>query len=235
MRKRKIIGVLGGMGPQASSRFYSYLISKSIYDYGVKNNNEFPEILLDSIPVPDFISDTESMKIAEEMLIDRVKRLSSYPVDILCIACNTAHILLPKLKLFTRTPFISIVDEVHNEIKLNKFKKVGLLSSMTTYNEGLYQKEGQGFELIYPKIKMRLLLEKSIRQVIAGEDEENIAKDIYPELDKYITQNQLEAVIIGCTELSVIFGQDRSVPRIDSLGVLANAVLKRYYNSAKKS
>ena len=82
---------------------------------------------------------------------------------------------------------------------------------------------------------MRLLLEKSIRQVIAGEDEENIAKDIYPELDKYITQNQLEAVIIGCTELSVIFGQDRSVPRIDSLGVLANAVLKRYYNSAKKS
>jgi len=235
MKKRKIIGVLGGMGPQASSRFYSYLISKSIYDYGVKNNNEFPEILLDSIPVPDFISDTESMKIAEEMLIDRVRRLSLYPVDILCIACNTAHILLPKLRRFTITPFISLIDEVHKEIKTNRLNRVGLLSSMTTYNEGLYQKKGQGFELIYPKNKMRLLLEKSIRQVIAGEDEENIAKDIYPELDKYITQNQLEAVIIGCTELSVIFGQDRSVPRIDSLGVLANAVLKRYYNSAKKS
>lgn len=74
MNKNKIIGLLGGMGPYASAYFYKLLLDKSRDFYGAKNNNDYPEILVDSVPIPDFISDTRNLKKAREILSERVKK-----------------------------------------------------------------------------------------------------------------------------------------------------------------
>jgi aspartate/glutamate racemase len=69
------IAILGGMGPQASSKLYNLLIEKSIKTYGVEDNSQFPEILLNSIPVPDFISNKKKFDEAREILVHRTIRL----------------------------------------------------------------------------------------------------------------------------------------------------------------
>jgi len=56
--KNKIIGIIRGMGPQASCELYRLLIEGARHRYGSKNNDEYPEILIDSVPVPDFLSET---------------------------------------------------------------------------------------------------------------------------------------------------------------------------------
>lgn len=227
--KKKIIGVLGGMGPQASSEFHRLLIEKSISKYGVKNNDEFPEILIDSVPVPDFISDTKYLEEAEKMLIDRVKRMSRYPVDYMCIACNTAHILLDKLRSESKVYVFSILEEILNEINKFNLTKIGLLATMTTYRLGLYDKVINHKQIIKPSINDQNELDEIIRGVIAGKDVDNLKNKLSILANKFIKDNRLEAVILGCTELPLIFPQIKKVKILNSLDVLVDAILRKYY------
>lgn len=62
-QQKKVIGILGGMGPQASARLVQILVEMSTKEFGAKNCDDFPEIVLDSIPIPDFISDKKKKEI----------------------------------------------------------------------------------------------------------------------------------------------------------------------------
>ncbi|HVZ12658.1 MAG TPA: hypothetical protein VG965_06535, partial [Patescibacteria group bacterium] len=78
MKRNKTIAILGGMGPQASSKLLEVLISMSSNDFGAKIDSDFPEIILDSIPVPNFVSSKNNIRLAEKILIQRVKKLETF-------------------------------------------------------------------------------------------------------------------------------------------------------------
>lgn len=147
--KKKIIGILGGMGPQASAKLVSLLVDLSAKEFKAKNGDDFPEIILDSIPIPDFISDKKNKQslrsinfkeTALNMLKKRVKLMSKMGVGMFAISCNTAHILLDDLQSESKIPFISMIDEITKSVKSLGIKKVGLLASPTTFKSGLFQK-----------------------------------------------------------------------------------------------
>lgn len=219
-----IIGVIGGMGPMASAEFYNMLITKSVRDFGAKNNDDFPEILIDSVPVPDFISDKRHLRTARAMLVDRIRRLNGFGVGQICIACNTAHILLSDFRKVSKVPVISIMKEVAERIQNNGYRRIGLLATPVTYRSGLYPKS-----VIIPSEKEQEKLETFIRSVIAGEPIASIKKRIAPLAHAFIKKHRLDAVILGCTELPLIFPRDTHVAVIDTLDVLADAVLSHYY------
>src|SRR5436853_459051 len=98
MKNKSSIGILGGMGPEASVYMYKTLIELSVKHFGAKNNDDFPEIILHSIPVPDFISNTRSKNTALKMLMDSVMDFNKLNISCLSIACNTAHLLLSDLQ-----------------------------------------------------------------------------------------------------------------------------------------
>ena len=75
MRKRPI-AIIGGMGPEASVYIYNLLIKQSIDLFGAVNNEDFPEIIIHSMPVPDFISSDERQDEALEMLKKRVTEIN---------------------------------------------------------------------------------------------------------------------------------------------------------------
>lgn len=227
--KNNVIGILGGMGPQASIELNRMLIEKSVQNYGAKDNDSFPDILINSIPVPDFISNETHKEKALKILKVRVKRMDAFGVGTLCIACNTAHILLPDLQKITSTPFISIIDEVHKIVIGKKYKKVGLLATITTYKSKLYENKLTECQVIKPKKSMQQLFDRSIRNVIGGKDRLKIQQKIAPVIYSFIKENSLEAIILGCTEIPLIVPSDLPVPVINSLDVLAEALLKHYY------
>src|SRR3990167_249250 len=69
MKNQKIIGLIGGVRPQSTNYIYKKIISLSQKKYGAKNNDDYPEMVIHSIPIPDFISDKEKVKLALTMLI----------------------------------------------------------------------------------------------------------------------------------------------------------------------
>ncbi len=230
MKNKKMIVILGGMGPEASNKLYQLLIEKARKIYHAENNEDYPEILIDSIPVPDFISDENQKQIAKQMLIERVKNLSKLPIGNFCITCNTAHILLPGLQNQTQIPFISIIEEVSMTVQQAKIGIVGLLGSPVLIKSNLYQRslEKFGIKTLIPVEKDIEKLGEIAKQIVAGKYKRK--KHEILEVANFLKKQGAEGVILGCTELPLVFPKEYDLPIFDSLEILADKLLQKYYN-----
>jgi aspartate racemase len=228
--KRSAIGILGGMGPQASAYMYKLLIEMAQKEFGAKNNDDFPEIILYSVPIPDFISSLEKKEEALNILKGKVRDLNKIKPICYAVACNTAHILINDLQKATKVSFISIVTEVTNEVKKDGRKKIGLMGSFSLINSNIYEKalEKLGIEVLIPDKKELSMLESVARNIIAGN---RLQKDIkiLLKIVGSLRHRGADGVILGCTELPLIFPQKYSLPVYNSTEILSRALLRKYY------
>jgi aspartate racemase len=231
MKNKQIIGVIGGMGPQASAEFYRILIDQAQYTFGAVNNDEYPEIVMDSVPVPYFIGDTDKMEEAAQMLEIRVRRLTEFGASTITMACNTACILADRLQRQTVVPFISVVQEVVKEVSRNT-QRVLLLASPTSLRLGVYQHSLTRHNVLYilPREQDYQELEYIIRGVLSGVDRGMLIKKLVTLVARYREQEKVDGIILGCTELPLVFPISYDIPVYNSLSILANSILKQYYN-----
>lgn len=228
-RENKIMGVLGGMGPEATVKFYELLIKISQEKYRAFANDSFPEIIIYSVPVPDFISSLKSKETAKKMLISRIKLLSEIPISFFCVSCNTAHLLLDNLMEAAKVPFISIIEETAEQIRRLGIKKVGLLASPTTLKTKIYQKQLKylGITVVLPEEKEIAKLGFIIKRIVSGKrsKKDTIALE---EIAKGLLSRKAEAIILGCTELPLLLLKKFRVPVLNTLEILAEACLGKY-------
>lgn len=230
MNRKSAIMILGGMGPEASGYMYSMLIKIAIAKFETKNNDDFPEVILHSIPVPDFISNNKNRKKALEMLKQRVKLVNKDDVSCISIACNTAHVLLPELQKVSKIPFVSMVDEVVKKVKIDGKKNVGLMGTPSTIQYGLYQTalNKYGISVLVPSKRQIKMLEKIIRNVLKGKTIAEDSKSL-PKIADDLRIKGAEGIILGCTELPLVFPKRYSLPIYNSVEILAMELLRRYY------
>jgi len=227
---KQIIGILGGMGPQASSELYRLLIEGARTRYGAIHNDEYPEIVIDSVPVPDGFSHPEEMETVATMLEDRVKRLTTFGATMIAVACNTVCVYKDRLQTKTPIEVISTVDEVVKEVAMSH-KRVLLLSSSTSLKLRLYQDafDRSGIEYVHPDAEEYTNIDAIISGVLKGEEYSIVSRKITEITDRVISHNRVEAIVLGCTELPLIFPKEFNLPVYSSLSILAESILKRYY------
>lgn len=218
------------MGPEASEYTYKMLIDLSIRHFGAKNNEDFPEIILASIPVPDFISNDKNKEKALIMLRERVGRFNSLNSSCIAIACNTAHVLLADLRKISKVPFISMIEEVADAVKKAGFKKAGLISTPSTIRFKLYQEafDDRKIQTIIPTDSQIKILEKIIRNVIAGKIFKNDTKKLF-NIATSLRIRGAQAIILGCTETPLVFPKKFLIPVYNSVEILSMALLRKYY------
>lgn len=228
--KQQAIAILGGMGPQASAYMYKLIIDMAQKEFGAKNNEDYPEIILYSVPIPDFISSFQKKEEALDILKKKVKNLNKISLICYAIACNTVHILVDDLQKTTNVPFISIVTEVVIAVKIDGRKKIGLIGSPSLIKSNIYGKalRESGIEVLIPDNKELFALEKVARNIIAGKrvkkDTEAVLKII-----NLLKRKGAEGVILGCTELPLILPNKFSFPIYNSVEILSMALLRKYY------
>lgn len=228
--KNKPIAIIGGMGPEASAYLYTTLINNSVKHFHAVNNEDFPQIILYSVPVPDFIS--TSIKEQEAVTILKQKVLDINKLNVLCgaIACNTAHKVLNDLQSVSNFPFISMVDEVVAVVKNDNMGKIGLLGTPSTLRSSIYQDafKKKGIESLVPDESNFSDIEKTIRNVISEsttKEDRQVLKEIADSLKK----RGAEAIVLGCTELPLVFPRRYSLPVYNSVEILSLALLRQYY------
>lgn len=223
------IGIIGGMGPDASARLYQLMIDMARDDFGAKANHEYPELLIYSIPVPDFISDTSQAEEAMFMLKSRVRYLSQLPMSCTGLACNTAHTTLVDLNQISNVPFVSMPDEVANHAKKKKYQSIGLLATPTTVYSGIYQTAlaKVGIKTVSPNYDQVEELGSLIGLVVAGKFKPPKKRLLI--IADSLKKKKIDALVLGCTELPLVFPKNYSLPVLDSLNILAQTLLKRYY------
>jgi aspartate racemase len=230
MKHKKAVAILGGMGPEASAYMYNRLIQLASDEFGAKHNDDFPEIILHSIPVPDFISSIKEKDTALAMLQYRVIQLSKLDISCLSIACNTAHLLLPQLQEISNVPFISMIDAVVDTIKKEKKKRVGLIATPITTKTKLYQDvlEKNHIEILVPTQAQIDMQASVIRNVIAGKLIKSDSLKLQG-IANSLQRRGAEGIILGCTEMPLVFPTTYSLPVYNSVDILSRALLRIYY------
>lgn len=228
---RKPIGVLGGMGPQASCRLYSLLTELAVAEYGADSNDSYPEVVLLSVPVPDFIGDDEKRPSTLAMLQDRLRRAEA--LDPVCwgISCNTVHVVIPELQPVARAPFVSMIEEVADLAVSLGVGAIGLLSTPMTRRYGLYRDAlaARGMPSLDVTDEQAEAVEAVIRDVLSGQNGPAQAA-VLGELGDELVRQGAGALILGCTELPLAFPRAaKPYPVIDCLEVLARTLLDIYY------
>ncbi|MDP6670899.1 MAG: amino acid racemase [archaeon] len=224
-RPTKTIGVLGGMGPEATALFYQLLIEQCQKQYGAQLDEDYPEILIYNLPIPNILKGINEGDRVLNCLVGGAKRLESADVDFLVMPCNTATYFYEEIVKEIFIPFLSIVAETAKRIKSQGCKRVGLLATETTVQTGLYftELEKNGVKLITPK--NQAVVDQAILNVLAGkklaQDKKALGR-IVQEMEK----RGAKGIVLGCTELPILVKQeDLNIRVFNSLEILAEATI----------
>lgn len=226
--KKKVVGVLGGMGPESTAIFYHAVIKQCQKQYGAQYDQDYPEIFIYNLPIPDIV---EGLKQPEEtlaMLINGAKKIESIGVDFMVMPCNTAHYFYPSMAKSISIPFICIFLATAKKIKISVFKKVGFLATETTIKYKSFDKdfEKNGIELIFPDKTDQDKLTQIILNILAGKKLNEDKEQMKQIIDK-MKQNGAEAVVLACTDLPILLKQDDvDIPVFDTVEILAEATVQ---------
>ena len=225
----KIIGILGGMGPEATIDLFYKIIKFT----PAEKDQDHLRIIIDNNPkIPDrtaaILGKGEDPLPA---LQETAQNLEKAGANFIVIPCNTAHYFLSSIQESVNIPVLNMIEETAKETKkrIPQIKKVGLLASIGVYKSEIYHQHFKKFniEVISPEEKDRGKVMKVIYTVKAGDLSEEVKKNILKITQKLIDKGA-EAVIAGCTEIPLILKEgDVSVPLIDPTQILAKAAFQK--------
>ncbi|MFX0060774.1 MAG: aspartate/glutamate racemase family protein [Candidatus Hermodarchaeota archaeon] len=216
MKKKKVktIGILGGMGPEATLYLFHLIIK---FTPAEKDQDHIPVIIYSNPKIPDR---TESIlqgkheRIIEE-LQSSAKLLQKAGVDFIIIPCNTVHYYLDDIQREINIPILDMIEITTQYLHEKKIlqedeknnSKVGLLATTGTIISGIYQKRFQrrDLELITPDER----IQKEIMEIIYGikksSPSDSYRKRIIEIINYLRSREEVNWIILGCTELSLLF------------------------------
>ena len=241
IKKRKMIGIVGGMGPYAGLD-----LVKKVFDLTQADQDQ-DHVPLAMISVPHKIEDRT--KFLERQTVTNpgieiskiVTKLSNQGASIIGMPCNTAHASDIIKEVNNRIPkgvmFINMIEEVIKFIqkKYPNKSKVGVLATAGTIKSNVYNNELMKNNLqpiVLSKKKQEKLVDESIYnkdfgiKSISNPVHENVIKNIELAIESLIDK-KADVIILGCTELPLAINTKsyNSVPLIDSSLVLAISLL----------
>jgi aspartate racemase len=221
------LGILGGMGPEATASLYLNIIARCQRDLGAKYNSDFPPIIINSCPVPDgrMWKGFDKVKV-EEFLRINIRILEEAGADFVAIPCNSAHYFLPVMREAVRIPVLSIVDETAKAIRRRGVKKVLLLATEFTARTRIYDKSlaKRGISLAEASRAQQRLIQKVIVKTESGERAESDRAAIISIVDEFAEKSGVGGVIAGCTEIPLLVRQtDIPVILFDTIDILASS------------
>jgi aspartate racemase len=227
--RTKVVGVLGGMGPEATVDFMARVIALTPAD---KDQDHIPMLVDHNPAVPNrqtaILGDGED---PGPVLAQMAKRLESAGADFLVIPCNTAFAFASSIEAAVNIPLISIIDVTIDAILQRdaSVRNVGVLATDGCLQAGVYQEALQKRSLtpVLPDNNELAELMKLINGIKAGDKSETIAAAMRDLADALISRGA-EAIVAGCTEIPLVLDASMvDVMLISSTDVLAAVTVRR--------
>ena len=224
----KIVGVMGGMGPDATVDFMAKV--SALTDSG--RDQDHVHMIVDQAPgIPNRQQAIrEGSTDVNHALGTMAKRLEDAGADFLVLVCNTAHVFLNEVHANTSIPFIHLIDESVKEIDQLRpdAKIVGVMATDGCLATNIYQDAitDSGREALEPEGDELKELMRLITEIKAGNQGEEVANGIQT-LANALVEKGADVIISGCTEIPIVFeGENCAVPVVASTYVLAQRTLE---------
>jgi len=229
---KKTIGILGGMGPEATAYFFNLIIENTD---AAKDQEHIPILIWNNPKIPPR---TEAILYGGPsplpLLIEGVNILEKGGAGLIVMPCITAHYFARQIARRAKVPFVNLLDESLRFAKkrIPGMKKAGLVASSGTVKSRLFHKtfEKNGIEIMTPEPNEQRKVTDAIfgNSGIKAGFTTGRPRTTVVRIARRLIERGAEAVIAGCTEVPLVLKEnDISVPLIEPMKIGALTCIKR--------
>jgi aspartate racemase len=224
MKKIKTLGIIGGLGPETTARFYMEVVFACS-----KISGKRPQILISNVAVPlsvekELITEAKNMNNILPFLLNAAKQLEKGGADFIVIPCNTVHIFIGEIRSTVNIPVLSIIEETTNFLRKGGIKEVGVFATTATIKNKLFDEnlKRSGINMTTPttsnQSKMGAIINRLVNNQQTGKDKD--------EFLKIIEDTNVKNVILACTDLQILNPEIDGVRIFDTMDILAKAAVR---------
>lgn len=222
------IGLIGGTGPESTIEYYKGI------EYGVQQKSGrsfFPNLTIESLSVFDVLGFCQKQDYAglTAYLLKGIRNLATAGAQYAALTGITPHIVFDELSKTSPIPLVSMVDTARDYAEANDHKKICLLGTLPTMEGTFFQNSftKHGIEVVTPNAEERNYIGTKIETELEFGKVLPETQRVFKEIaERIIREEQVQAVVLGCTELPLIFDDVKlSVPYIDVMQIHINALV----------
>ena len=236
----KTIGILGGMGPEATSYFFDLIIRNT---RAARDQEHIPVLIYSNPRVPPRTDAMENRAPdPTPFLVEGIQALIRAGADFMVMPCITAHFFLPQALSQVKIPVVNLLDQsaAWGRENIPGLKTAGLISSSGTIKSGLFHRafEGAGMDILTPEPGEQ----EGVMEAIFGPEGIKAGNTTGPprqtvlETARTLISRGAEAVIAGCTEIPLVLrDEDLPVPLIEPMKIAALECIRQAGHSIRQN
>jgi aspartate racemase len=202
----KILGIVGGIGPESTIDYYRSLVST--WRQRVPDGS-YPRLIINCVDLGimlRYLNAGELDQLAAE-IVAAVERLARAGADVALLAANTPHLVFERVASAVSVPMISIVEETRRAAEARGMKRVALFGTRFTMQAPFYPEifRRAGIELVTPTAEEQdYIHDKYMNELIPGiflDETRTRLESIIAALQQ---RGAIDGLILGGTELPLI-------------------------------
>ncbi len=225
----KTVGLLGGMSWESTVGYYRAINEGVKNKLGGLHSAQIAMVSVDFGPIEKLQhqGDWEGTAL---ILAEAAKSIEAAGADFLLICTNTMHKVAPQIEQAISIPILHIADATAERLIGDGIKMVGLLGTAFTMEQDFYKgrlEDKYGLKVITPNTDDRKIVHNVIYNELCLGKIELTSKHEYLRIMSELSLNGAEAIILGCTEISMLVKQsDTNVPLYDTTEIHAKKAVE---------
>ena len=225
----KTIGLIGGMSWESSAEYYRMINRHSKALHGGHHNAKSVLVTVDFAEI-EALQRAHDWAALGERMADAARRLEAAGADLVVLTTNTMHRVHDAIEAAVALPFLHIADPTGTALRAAGVERVALLGTRYTmelpfYTERLRDKFG--LDVLVPDESARSDVHRIIYDELCHGVIDDESRATYVAIIDELAKRGAQAVILGCTEITLLIGADDSpLPVFDTTALHAKAAVE---------
>lgn len=224
----KTIGLVGGLGPEATLDYYQRIIAGA---RDVDDALNVPEVIIYSVNLREALTIVEAKELERltEFLLAKIAALAAAGAEFAAITANTAHLVFDEVAARSPLPLISIVEACCTAAQQRGLKRGGLMGTRFTMQADFFQRpfRRQGIELLVPTAEEQdLIHHKLFSEIELGIIRDDTREALLAIIRQMIERDNIDFLVLGCTELPLILPDEAfGIPLLNTTAIHVESIV----------
>jgi aspartate racemase len=230
----KILGIIGGLGPESTVEYYQNIIA--LYRERQRDGS-YPEFIINSVDLKkglDFMT-VNNLGGMADYLLEEIDKLAQAGANFGLISANTPHIVFDEVASKSPIPLISIVEATCTAAKALKLRRLALFGTRFTMQGTFYPKvfSREGIELVVPDATDQdYLHDKYLNELVPGKFLPETRARLLAIVDRMKANSDIDGVILAGTELPLILrdAEHNGIPFLNTTKIHCQAAVAEMFS-----
>ena len=222
----KTIGLIGGMSWESTVPYYRQINETVKAQLGGLHSAKLVLVSVDFHEI-EALQRAGDWEAAGAAMAQAARALAAAGADMVVLCTNTMHKVAQHIEAAVRIPLLHIADPTAAALQQAGVQRVGLLGTRFTMEQDFYRDrlvQQHGLQVITPDAPQRDTVHRIIYEELCLGVVRPESREAYRQVMASLVAQGAQAIILGCTEISLLVGeQDSSVPLFDTTALHAHA------------